>query len=141
MTASQGEMTPALGMVSLCPQCRAALTPGVYECAGCKLAFRNERTLLWRTIFVPGGAYFYTKNPLVAALTLVGESFLLIAVFFLLAQAVGLVPLDPPSAEDPNPSKADSAGAALVIGLLYAFETMVTFYHNRKFVREFIPAA
>ena len=136
--AARGEMTPAGKITSLCPKCRTVLTPGVYQCAACQQEFRNEQTLLWRTIFIPGGGYFYTKYPLVGVLSMIGESFLLIGLAVLLAEAAGLIPLTP-TAEDPNPTREGSAiGAAFVAGLL-ALETLITFVHGRKLVREFIP--
>jgi len=135
---SQAETTRALGPVSLCPQCRATLTEGVYQCFGCRMPFRDEKTLLWRTIFIPGGAYFYTKNALLAFLTLVGESFALLVLAVLLAQAAGVLPLQP-TQDDPNPTRAAAGMGALILFLLYAFETLIAYLHARRFVREFIP--
>jgi hypothetical protein len=57
---SAGETSPALSMVSLCPQCLAELQPGVYACSGCGLKFKDEKTVLVHALLIPGGAYFYT---------------------------------------------------------------------------------
>jgi ribosomal protein L40E len=59
LPASAGETSPALAMVSLCPQCLAPLTPGVYQCRRCGLRFKDGKTLLLHALMIPGGAYFY----------------------------------------------------------------------------------
>ena len=57
--ASRGDMTAAQEMVALCPDCRARLTPEKYRCESCGLAFKDEKTLLRRTLLIPGGGYWY----------------------------------------------------------------------------------
>jgi hypothetical protein len=137
--ACQEEKTAAGGAVSLCPNCRAALTPQVYQCLSCKQEFRNERTLAWRAVFVPGGAYFYTKNDLFGVLTLVGESAILLSLFVSLAQAAGVIPLDPAGGRDPNPTRGGALAGAMALAVFYGIETLITFWHSRKFIREFLP--
>ncbi len=48
--------------VALCPRCLAALVPRHYQCPQCGQAFKNEKRLLWRTILIPGGEYFYVGH-------------------------------------------------------------------------------
>jgi hypothetical protein len=138
LVACQEERTTVGGPVSLCPNCRAALTPQVYQCLSCKQEFRNERTLAWRAVFVPGGAYFYTKNTLFGVLTLVGESVILLSLFAALAQATGVIPLDPAGVRDPNPTRGGALAGAMALAVVYALETLITFWHSRKFIREFL---
>ncbi|MGO8792199.1 MAG: hypothetical protein ACLQVL_33090 [Terriglobia bacterium] len=59
LPAPDGETSPALAMASFCPDCVAALSPGVYQCRQCGLKFKNGKTLLLHALLVPGGAYFY----------------------------------------------------------------------------------
>lgn len=126
--AGAGQPSPQPGMVQHCPDCRGRLTPAVYSCAGCGLTFKNEKSMILRSIFLPGGGYFYTGHPLVAILPAVVEVILIIDVAILLAGGL----------------RAPHAMDALVAILMYfAFvwflETTITIFHCRRYIREFIP--
>ena len=71
-------------LIQLCPDCRNALTDGKYFCSGCSLTFKNEKTMVMRSIFLPGGGYFYTGHPLVAIIPAVVEGVLVLELFVLL---------------------------------------------------------
>src|SRR5664279_4802837 len=64
LPAAAGEQTSAHGMVQFCPDCQAALTAGNYQCLACGLVFKNEKTMILRSILLPAGGYFYTGHPL-----------------------------------------------------------------------------
>jgi hypothetical protein len=128
LPASSGEMTATHGLVQLCPDCRNALTAGQYLCSGCGLTFKNEQAMIKRSIFLPGGGYFYTGHPWIAILPAIVEGILLLElVLFLVAGFTS------PQAV-PN-----LIAAALVLGVFWALETSVTILHCRRYIREYIP--
>jgi hypothetical protein len=73
---SPGEATAALRFQSICPDCRAALTEGNYQCATCGLKFKDEKTLRWRTMLIPGGGYLYSGMTLLGVLASLSEGLL-----------------------------------------------------------------
>jgi Bacterial PH domain len=128
LTSAAGEITSAHSIVQLCPDCRGMLTAGNYQCPGCGLVFKNEKTMILRSIFLPGGGYFYTGHPLVAMLPAVVETLFLLEVL-----AILLVGFASPQAV------AQLLSSIALLALFWALETAVTILHCRRFVREFIP--
>ena len=127
--AAAGELTSAQGLVQLCPDCRHALTQGQYSCPGCGLIFKNEKSMVTRSILIPGGRYFYTGHPLVAIIPAVVEGFLVLEVLALLV--VGLS----------SPQAMHRVSAVLfILALVWAVESAVTILHCRRYIRDFIPA-
>jgi hypothetical protein len=61
--AGAGDQSASQGLTQLCPDCRNVLTPGVYSCSHCGLVFKNEKSMIMSSIFLPGGGYFYTGHP------------------------------------------------------------------------------
>lgn len=125
--------------VSLCPECVKPLTPQVYQCPGCGLAFKNEKTLLWRNFLIPGGGYFYTGWTGLGLLQILPDVALVLAVL-----SLGLVALHfmPPPAPDPGEkaiTAADAGIEAVIAAFLFLFENLVSWMHTRRLVREFIP--
>lgn len=126
--AASGEQTSAHGPVQLCPDCRGVLTEGQYSCSACGLNFKNERTMVLRSIFLPGGGYFYTGHPLVAILPAVVEAFLVIEILLVLFAGLASPKAVP-----------ELFTRLLVLGVFWALETGVTILHCRRYVRDFIP--
>lgn len=121
-------MTSAHGVVQLCPDCRNILTQGQYFCSSCGLKFKNEKIMVTRSIFLPGGGYFYTGHPLVAILPAIVEGILVLDLLVLLF--AGLT----------SPQALRNILPALVIlGVFWALETAVTILHCRRYIREYIP--
>jgi len=136
LPASSGESTAAQGMVALCPDCLAVLTARVYVCGSCGLVFKDERTLLKRSLLVPGGGYFYTGYTFLAVGDLIAEVWLMILVITSALAAYetwGKAPAKP---------GAPTGGGFLVTMLFFlallAFEKLVTIHHGRRFIRQFI---
>jgi hypothetical protein len=125
---ASGEMTSAHGFVQLCPACRNVLTPGQYLCSACGLAFKNEKTMVTRSILLPGGGYFYTGHPLVAILPAVVEGIFMLDILVLLVAG-----LSSPRA------RANVLPTLVVLVFFWIFETAVTILHCRRYIREFIP--
>jgi len=128
LPAASGESTATHDWVQLCPACRNILTLGQYSCSGCGLTFKNEKSMVTRSILLPGGGYFYTGHPLIAMLPAVVEGLLVLEILVLLFAG-----LASPKAM-PN-----ILSGLLLLGLLWALETAVTILHCRRYVREYIP--
>ncbi len=126
--AASGEVTSAQGLIQLCPDCCDVLTGGQYSCPRCGLIFKNEKTMVLRSIFLPGGGYFYTGHPLIAILPAVVEAFLVIEILLVLFAGMASPKAVP-----------DLVAGLLVLGIFWALETGVTILHCRRYVRDFIP--
>jgi len=137
LPASSAESTAAQSMVSLCPECMAALEEKVYHCASCGLVFKDEKTMIKRSLLIPGGGYFYCGYTFLGVMDFLAEAWLTIILLILVAGAVTTWG-QPPSN---NPDAGDPVGflitAILVAGVL-ALEKYYTIHHCRRFVREFI---
>lgn len=138
MPASRGEGTAALGMTSLCPDCRTVLTPGVYRCNQCGLPFRDEKTLLKWTLLVPGGGYIYAKIWLLGALGFVFEgAFLLVTLSFAL-MALGILPVATNQAGRTE-SRAELWVTTGFFLLFVGLQKLLEFHHSQRVIRNFRP--
>jgi PH (Pleckstrin Homology) domain-containing protein len=125
---ASGEQTSAHSLIQLCPDCCGVLTQGQYSCPGCGLIFKNERTMVLRSIILPGGGYFYTGHPLIAILPAIVEAFFLVEVLLILFAGLA------------SPKAVPNLfSVLLVLGVFWALETGVTILHCRRYIREFIP--
>jgi hypothetical protein len=139
LPGSVGESTPAQAMVSLCPDCLAALTPRVYQCGQCGLRFRDEKTMIVRSLQIPGGGYFYARQWFLGALDALFEAVILAFLMIWVLVALGmpepfLQPLKPYS------TTGEAWFVAGLLGLILVVEKLLTIYHGRRFVRDFMPA-
>lgn len=132
LPAGASEATARAAIVSLCPECRTALTPGTYACGNCGLQFKDEKTMTWRSLVIPGGGYFYTGYWFLGVCDFFVEAVLLLAVLFGALELAGVSP--PPPDEQP----ITAVGLAFIAGLLVV-EKLLTVHHCRRFVRGFIP--
>jgi hypothetical protein len=126
--AASGELGSTQGLIQLCPDCRNVLTRGQYFCSGCGLIFKNEKSMVTRSILLPGGGYFYTGHPLVAMIPAIVEGLLVLEILSLLAAA----------STSPK-AMPNMRSGLLVLGLVWVIETAVTILHCRRYVRDFIP--
>jgi Bacterial PH domain len=126
--AASGEQTAANRTVQLCPDCCNILTEGQYSCASCGLVFKNEKTMVTRSIILPGGGYFYTGHPLVAILPAIIEAFLVVEILLILFLGLS------------SPNAVPELFARLVVlAIFWGLETGITILHCRRYVRDFIP--
>ena len=125
---SAGEMSVTHGAVQLCPDCRKPLTPGVYSCSSCGLVFKNEKSMILRSIFLPAGGYFYTGHPMIALLPALVEIIFLIDV-------LGLILV---GNRDPQ-SAGNLPGLLILLFVFWGLETAITILHCRRYIREYIP--
>ena len=128
LPAASAEMTASHEFVQLCPDCRNALTDGQYFCSGCGLTFKTEKTMVRRSIFLPGGGCFYTGHPLVAIIPAIVEGVLILEVLVFLLAAL----TTPHAAPNLLP-------ALLILGVFWGLETTITILHCRRYIRDYIP--
>ncbi|MGA3323909.1 MAG: hypothetical protein ABSF45_05510 [Terriglobia bacterium] len=133
-----GEASPALAMTSLCPECRSPLTPGLYECPHCRIAFKDENTAMKRAWLIPGGGFFYIGHPLLGILHAFLDVVLICAVGYWVLVGVGVVPPDTNPGEAPM-DKASALVAAALMGGILAMDKWVVATVARKQVRNYIP--
>jgi hypothetical protein len=131
------ESSAAGGIVPLCPHCLAELTPQLYECPHCKLTFKDEKTMVRRSLLIPGGGYFYVGYWFLGIMDFVVEAYLLILLVVFVLAAVSLT-VGSPSGQAAGAS-GEAWGVAIFVGLILAVEKWLTIHHCRRFIREFIP--
>jgi hypothetical protein len=140
MPASRAEMTSVQGMASLCPDCRAVLTPGSYQCPQCGLPFKTEKTLLQRTLMMPGGGYFYSGMTLAGVFSWVGEGLFLLLAIWYAAMALRFLP----AAQNEDGRIMNSGelwGVAGVFLVFVALHKLVEYRHALRRIRTFLPAS
>jgi hypothetical protein len=138
MPASCAEATSAQGIVSLCPDCRAALTRRNYQCPGCGLPFKNEKTLLKWTLLVPGGGYLYAGFTVLGVLSLFFEGLFLIETILYVLMAAG-VTQPGRTADGRLPYEGDLWATAGILLLIITFRKLLEYFHGRRIVRTFLP--
>jgi len=140
LPASSAETSPAQGMVHLCPDCFASLTAGVYQCPHCGLAFKDERTMVRRSLMFPGLGYYYAGHTGLAALDFLIEAFLLLELVVWALMALGLTGLPQPVSPGEAPTTIVSAWITVAfLAAILALKKWLTIRHCRRFIKEFIP--
>lgn len=139
LAAGAMESTAAQCMVSLCPSCLAQLTPEVYQCAKCGAGFKDEKSMVRRSLLIPGGGYFYIGYWFLGIGDFLVEAYLLVlTIIFLVVAAGGMH--DPLVKSGEAPATGGGAlAAAILFGIVLAVEKWLTIHHCRRFIREFIP--
>jgi hypothetical protein len=138
LPATRAEATAAQGMVSLCPDCRIVLAQKIYQCQGCKLTFKDEKTLLKRTLLIPGGGYLYAGYTTLGVISLFFEGLFLIEAILYFLMAVGLMP--PTPAENGRfPNRADLWVTAGIFLFIIALRKSLEYLHGRRIIRMFLP--
>ncbi|MDP9262956.1 MAG: zinc ribbon domain-containing protein [Acidobacteriota bacterium] len=137
LEASRSELSPMQGMVPHCPDCFAILTPRAYLCPHCGLVFRDEKTLLRRTLLIPGGGYFYTGQWGFGVLSALYETWFAFVLIVTILIALGVMPI--PQEEGQKQTQADTLSG--MVGVLWALgiEKLFHYYHSLRVVRDFSP--
>lgn len=127
------ENTVAQGITSLCPRCFAALAPDQFQCAQCRMPFKDKSTALRRSILIPGGGYFYTGHIFLGVMDAIAEGLLTLFILRLVLEIAGV--MQPAPGEPP-------AEWAMVVALLFllGIEKLFTIHHANRFIRDYIPA-
>lgn len=109
----------------LCPSCTQVLDSEPATCPGCGLAFKTKAEAVKYSVLFPGGGYFYVRRWPLGVLDAIGETYLTIMTIVALGGAAAGTP--------------GAAPVFVFIGVLLAIEKLITIYHAKKFVAEFIP--
>ena len=133
LPGAASESTAAQGIASLCPRCFAALAPDLYQCAQCRLLFKDKATALRRSLLIPGGGYFYTGHIFLGVMDAIAEGFLMLIILLLLLEVAGV------TATPPGEQPADWAIVVVFLFLL-GVEKLFTIHHANRFIRDYIPA-
>ncbi len=126
-----GESAAAGGMVSLCPNCLAALAPRNYKCQSCGVEFKDEKTLWRRALVVPGGASLCVGANALGVLRAIFEAILSLSI---LISLVGLI-------SAPRGSAAESALVTSIFvecAVLFV-DKLLAYYLALPQIRDFIP--
>lgn len=134
---SAGETSAALSMASFCPECLAALTPGVYQCRHCGLKFKSGKTLLLHTLLIPGGAYFYVGFDLFGVAHASVDMTILSSLVGWVLAIMGRVPPRMLAAAPPTTTTYVVATAFLACALVYDIGMSIRIARNA--IRNFIP--
>jgi hypothetical protein len=137
-SAGARESTAAQGMVSLCPNCLNPLTPGVYKCNACALVFKDERTMVRRSLLIPGGGYYYAGHRFLGIGAFIAEAYLLLLTVVPLYLAL-TTPRRPSGADQGINSPTVMLTVAVFYGGILAIEKWLTVRHCRRLIRDFIP--
>ncbi len=113
------------GRVYLCPSCANQLKDGAKHCSSCNLAFKTRAQAIVRTIFIPGGGYFYGRYPITGFAVLAAE-LLLIAAFTNRWLTVGIGDLK-------------ATWPLIAIGGIWLALKAICAYHSSEQVRYHIP--
>jgi hypothetical protein len=125
MIAFEGTGTGLSRRTHLCPQCAAALYDSMSTCRSCELSFKTRTAATLLAILLPGGGYFYLRQPFLGAV----EGFVEICAGVLIGVSIaGML-------GGPMSNMLWLAGGILVLGLSKAFAAA----HARVIVDEFVP--
>jgi hypothetical protein len=108
----------------LCPRCVTPLVKDIFSCPNCHLEFKNAKDAIRLSILLPGGGYFYTRHPLLGIMDAITEGLLII---FLLANVVGTL------------RRIELWGPVLFVAILLFFEKLITIYHAKHYISEYLP--
>ena|GEM_PF-223380 len=108
----------------LCPRCITPLVKDVFSCPNCHLEFKNMNDAIRISILFPGGGYFYTGHLFLGILDAITEGALLLKLIVSLFKAL---------------TAMESWGLVLLFAILLFFEKLVTIYHAKGYISEYIP--
>jgi hypothetical protein len=121
----EGPQRGVFRRVHLCPQCAKSLYSSISSCGACGLKFKTGTVATWLAILLPGGGYFYLRQPFLG----VASALLEITAVVLIATSVGNLP-------DALLSNLLWLGlGVLMLGLIKP----VAVVHARVIAGEFIP--
>ncbi len=108
----------------LCPKCLIPLLKGIFSCPSCHLEFKNMKDAIRLSIVFPGGGYFYTGHPVLGIMDAITEGGLTI---LLITNIVGAS------------RRFELWGSVLFVATLLFVEKLITIYHAKHYINEYIP--
>ncbi|UCF88274.1 MAG: hypothetical protein JSV70_07605 [bacterium] len=116
------------GRQHLCPRCVAPLVKDRFTCPRCRFEFREPGTARLYSIFLPGGGYFYTRHPWIGLGDAITEVLLIFFTFLFFLQYFMSTQRD-----------SSTLYLGMFFGGLLLLEKLVTIYHAKHFIKEYIP--
>ncbi|MDF1535566.1 MAG: hypothetical protein P1S46_03570 [bacterium] len=116
------------GRQHLCPRCVAPLARERYTCPRCRLEFKEPGAARLYSIFLPGGGYFYTRHPWLGVGDAITELTLMFFTFVFLLEYFTT-----------EASSVETLYLGLFFGVILVVEKLITIYHARHFIKEYIP--
>jgi hypothetical protein len=116
------------GRQHLCPKCVAPLAKDQFTCPRCRFQFKEPGAAALYSIFLPGGGYFYTRHPWMGFGDAITELILIFATFVFLLQYF----------MSPVKNMTDLY-LGLFFGVILTVEKLITVYHAKHFIKEYIP--
>ncbi len=117
--------TSIAGRVHLCPECTNKLKKNQYICPHCQFEFKNMSMATKLSLLLPGGGYFYTGHAILGLGDAIVELILLLFVFMGIKNLIA--------------GKSEAVGVLVVFGIFLLFEKLITIYHAKQFIKEYIP--
>jgi len=108
----------------LCPRCTTPLPKDIFSCPNCHLEFKNMKDAIRLSILFPGGGYFYTGHPVLGVTDAIAEGLLLLKLIVSLFSALKTM---------------ESWGFVLLFAILLFYEKLITIYHVKQYISEYIP--
>lgn len=109
----------------LCPRCTTPLRKDIFSCPNCHLEFKNMRDAIRTSILFPGGGYFYTRHPVLGIMDAITEGFLILLLISNVVVALERIEL---------------WGSVLIVAIFLFLEKLITIYHAKHYINEYIPA-
>ncbi len=116
------------GRQHLCPKCVAPLAKDQFTCPRCRFEFKEPGAARLYSIFLPGGGYFYTRHPWMGFGDAITELILIFLTFVFL--------LDYSMSPEKDPFLLY---LGLFFGAILFVEKLITVYHAKHFIKEYIP--
>jgi hypothetical protein len=108
----------------LCPRCLTPLVKDIFSCPNCCLEFKNMQEAIRLSLQFPGGGYFYTGHPVLGIMDAITEGILLLELIVSLFGALITM---------------ESWGFVLLFAVLLFYEKLITIYHGKHYISEYIP--
>ncbi len=113
------------GRKHLCPRCTKELMENKYECMSCNLEFKSLKEGKKISWLYPGGGYFYTKHYILGVFDAIVEAYLI-----LFAVACLIIALT---------EEIELMVAFIFILFALMIEKLISVYHAKSFIKEYIP--
>jgi hypothetical protein len=107
----------------LCPRCTAELPASIDRCEVCELEFKTISEAMRWSVAIPGGGYFYCRQPLLGVLDALVEGILIVGVVSSILDW----------------SHPQARAVFWGVGLALVVEKAASMYHARQFVSEYLP--
>jgi len=108
----------------LCPRCTTPLLKDIFSCPNCNLEFKNMKEAIRLSLLFPGGGYFYTGHPVLGIIDVITEGGLLLELIVSLFKSL---------------TTMESWGFVLLFAVLLFYEKLITLYHVKQYISEYIP--